>query len=74
MIELNERETLQGREVLLGGIVTGFREGMTRTESLTESWRSRISRVVARSLFSDRDYIEYSKYGKIGMYLLITAV
>lgn len=24
MIELNERETLQGREVLLGGIVTGI--------------------------------------------------
>ena len=30
MVELNERETLQGREVLLGGIVTGFREGMTK--------------------------------------------
>ena len=73
MIELNERETLQGREVLLGGIVTGFREGMTKNgkpygilkiEDFTGSGEI--------PLFG-QDYIEYSKYGKIGMYLLITA-
>lgn len=73
MVELNERETLQGREVLLGGIVTGFREGMTKNgkpygilkiEDFTGSGEI--------PLFG-QDYIEYSKYGKIGMYLLITA-
>ena len=73
MVELNERETLQGREVLLGGIVTGFREGMTKNgkpygilkiEDFTGSGEIQ--------LFG-QDYIEYSKYGKIGMYLLITA-
>ena len=73
MVELNERETLQGREVLLGGIVTGFREGVTKTgkpygilkiEDFTGSGEI--------PLFG-QDYIEYSKYGKIGMYLLITA-
>lgn len=73
MVELNERETLQGREILLGGIVTGFREGMTKNgkpygilkiEDFTGSGEI--------PLFG-QDYIEYSKYGKIGMYLLITA-
>lgn len=31
MVELNDKETLVGREVLAGGIVTGFREGTTKT-------------------------------------------
>ena len=72
MVELNDKETLVGREVLAGGIVTGFREGTTKTgnpfgilkvEDFTGSG--------AIALFG-QDYIEYSKYGKPGMYLLIS--
>lgn len=73
MVEIAEREALRGREILLGGIVTGFREGMTKMgkpygilkiEDFTGSGEI--------ALFGN-DYIEYSKYGKVGMYLLITA-
>ncbi len=69
--DLNEKETLQGREILMGGIVTGFREGTTRNgkqygilklEDFTGSGEI--------ALFGS-DYIEYAKYGKMGMYLLI---
>lgn len=71
--ELADRESLKGRELLLGGIVTGFREGMTKMgkpygilklEDFTGSGEI--------ALFGN-DYIDYSKYGKPGMYLLITA-
>ncbi len=73
MAEIADREALRGREMLLGGIVTGFREGMTKMgkpygilkiEDFTGSGEI--------ALFGN-DYIEYGKYGKVGMYLLITA-
>ena len=73
VVELNDRETLQGREILMGGIVTGFREGTTKTgkpygilklEDFTGSGEI--------ALFG-QDYIDYGRYGKSGMYLLITA-
>ena len=73
MAEINDRESLKGREMLLGGIVTDFREGMTKTgkpygvvkiEDFTGSGEI--------ALFGN-NYIEYSKYCKPGMYLLITA-
>ena len=56
----------------MGGIVTGFREGMTKTgkpygilkvEDFTGSGEI--------PLFG-QDYIDYAKYGKMGMYLLIS--
>ena len=71
--ELNDRETLQGREILMGGIVTGFREGTTKTgkpfgilklEDFTGSGEI--------ALFG-QDYIDYGRYGKPGMYLLVAA-
>ena len=72
MVELNDKETLVGREVLAGGIVTGFREGTTKTGNpfgilMVEDFTG--SGEIA--LFG-QDYIEYSKYGKPGMYLLIS--
>ncbi len=73
MAELSDRDVLKGREILLGGIVTDFREGLTRTgkhygvvkmEDYTGSGEI--------ALFGD-DYINYSKFCKLGMYLLINA-
>lgn len=73
MAELADRDALRGREILMGGIVTNFREGMTKTgkpfgilkvEDFTGSGEI--------ALFGN-DYIEYGKYGKQGMYLLISA-
>ena len=72
MVELTDKETLKGREILMGGIVTGFREGMTKTgkpygilkvEDFTGSGEI--------PLFG-QDYIDYAKYGIMGMYLLIS--
>ena len=72
MAELEDKDALNGREILMGGIVTGFREGMTKTgkpygilkvEDFTGSGEI--------PLFG-QDYIDYAKYGKIGMYLLIS--
>ena len=73
VIELKDRESLKGRDILLGGIVTATREGMSKTgkpycivkiEDFTGSDEI--------PLFGN-DYIEYSKYCKTGMYLLINA-
>ena len=73
MAEINDRDSLKGRELLLGGIVTAFREGTTKNgkpygivkiEDFTGSGEI--------ALFGN-DYIEYSKYCKTGMYLLINA-
>ncbi|WP_165154327.1 DNA polymerase III subunit alpha [Parabacteroides sp. ZJ-118] len=73
MIELNERETLQGREVLLGGIVTGFREGMTKNGKPYGILKIEDFTGGGEIPLFGQDYIEYNKYGKIGMYLLIAA-
>lgn len=71
MVEFNDKESLIGRDVLAGGIVSGFREGTTKTgnpfgilkvEDFTGSGEI--------ALFGE-NYVEYSKYGKVGMYLLI---
>lgn len=73
MVELADKESLKGRELLMGGIVTGFREGTTKMgkpygilkiEDFTGSGEI--------ALFGN-DYIEYSKYGRLGMYLLFNA-
>lgn len=71
--EIADRDALKGREILMGGIVTGFREGTTKNgkpygvlkiEDFTGSGEI--------ALFGN-DYIEYSKYGRPGMYLLVSA-
>ena len=71
--ELADREELKGRELLMGGIVTDYREGTTKNgkpygivklEDFTGSGEI--------ALFGD-DFIQYSRYCRLGMYLLITA-
>ncbi|MDR1525753.1 MAG: DNA polymerase III subunit alpha, partial [Tannerella sp.] len=73
MADINNREDLKNKELVLGGIVTAFREGKTKLdrpygiitiEDFTGSGEI--------PLFGN-DYINYSKYGKLGMYLFIRA-
>ncbi|MDR1330870.1 MAG: DNA polymerase III subunit alpha [Tannerella sp.] len=73
MVNIGELEPLKGRDLLFGGIVTDVREGVGKTgrpymiikiEDFTGSGEI--------PLFGN-NYIEYSKYGKLGMYLLINA-
>lgn len=73
MADLVDKEPLKGKDLLLGGIVTDIREGITRNgkpfmivkmEDFTGSGEI--------ALFGN-DYIEYGKYCKPGMYLLLRA-
>ncbi|MDR0573097.1 MAG: DNA polymerase III subunit alpha [Tannerella sp.] len=73
MAEINEREELRNKELLLGGIVTGFREGTTKRGSpygiLTVEDFTGSGEI---PLFGN-DYINYGKFGRLGMYLFIRA-
>lgn len=72
-VDSREWEEFQNKELLLGGIVTGYREGLTKTgkpygiikiEDMSGSGEV--------PLFGD-NYINFSKYGKEGLYLYIKA-
>ncbi|MDH6535190.1 DNA polymerase III subunit alpha [Parabacteroides sp. 52] len=71
VVELNDRESLKGRELLLGGIVTDFREGITKTGKPYGILKIEDFTGSAEIALFGNDYIEYGKYGRPGMYLLI---
>ena len=71
--ELSNRENLQGKELLLGGIVTGFREGMTKAGKPYGILMLEDFTGTGEIALFGQDYINYSKYGKIGMCLFINA-
>lgn len=73
VVELNDRDTLQGREILMGGIVTGFREGTTKTGKPFGILKMEDFSGSGEIALFGQDYIDYGRYGKLGMYLLITA-
>jgi DNA polymerase-3 subunit alpha len=73
VVELNERDTLQGRELLLGGIVTEAREGMTKKGNPYGVMKIEDYTGNAEIALFGNDYVDYSKYFKVGMYLLIRA-
>ncbi|MDR2384986.1 MAG: DNA polymerase III subunit alpha [Tannerella sp.] len=71
MADTGDKEQFKNKDLLLGGIVTGFREGYTKQgnpygiltlEDFTGSGDI--------ALFG-KDYIDYAKFGKEGMYLFI---
>jgi len=73
MSDLSDLAELKNKELLLGGIVTKFREGMTKRgdpygiitmEDFTGSGEI--------PLFGN-DFVNYGKYGKQGMYLYVKA-
>ncbi len=69
--ELNDKDSLVGRDMLFGGIVTDFREGMTKKGSPYGIIKLEDFTGSSELPLFGKDYIEYSKYGKPGMYLLI---
>jgi DNA polymerase-3 subunit alpha len=69
--ELNDKNSLKGREILTGGIVTEAREGTTRNGSPYGVLKIEDFTGNAEIAFFGNDYVEYNKYFRVGMYLLI---
>lgn len=71
MAEIEDKDALKNKEVMLGGLVSSIREGITKTnkpymilkiEDFTGSGEV--------PLFGD-DYINFGKYGRPGLYILL---
>ncbi|MDR1357107.1 MAG: DNA polymerase III subunit alpha [Tannerellaceae bacterium] len=71
--ELNDLDKLQGREILVGGIVTDAREGMTKKGNPYGVMKIEDFTGNAEIALFGKEYVEYGKFFRIGMYLLITA-
>jgi DNA polymerase-3 subunit alpha len=71
--ELSHPEDLQGRELLLGGIVTETREGMTKKGNPYGVMKIEDYTGNAEIALFGNEYVDFSKYFKVGMYLLIRA-
>jgi DNA polymerase-3 subunit alpha len=73
MADLEDREALKNKDLILGGIVTGFRERTTKRGHpygvLTIEDFTGCGEI---ALFGN-DYVEYGKYGIPGMYLFLRA-
>ena len=74
MSEMNDLVALKNKELLLGGIVTAFREGMTKRGSQYGIITMEDYTGSNEIPLWGNDYINYSKFGKPGMYLLIRAI
>ncbi|GHT43605.1 hypothetical protein FACS189438_1150 [Bacteroidia bacterium] len=72
-IELNEIETLQGREILVGGIVTEAREANTKKGMPFGKMKIEDFSGSAEITLFGNDYLNVSQYFKEGRYLLIRA-
>lgn len=73
MVEINDKDSLVGKELLFGGIVTDFREGMTKKGSPYGIIKIEDFTGSGEVALFGKDYIDYGKFGKQGMYLLIKA-
>jgi len=71
VIELNEKENLLGKDLMFGGIVTDYREGMTKKGSPYGIIKIEDFTGSGEIALFGANYINYSKYGKPGMYLLV---
>ncbi len=72
MKELSEdKYALKGREIVMGGIVVGFREGMTKMGKPFGILKLEDYTGNAEIPLFGNDYIEYGKYCRPNMYLLI---
>ncbi|MDH6306801.1 DNA polymerase-3 subunit alpha [Parabacteroides sp. PF5-5] len=71
--ELNDRESLQGREIVMGGIVTECREGTTKKGSPYGVMKIEDFTGSSEIALFGNTYVDFSKYFRVGMYLLINA-
>ena len=71
MTEMNDKSSLLGRDIVIGGIVTGFREGMGRNGRPYGFLKMEDYSGTAEIALFGEDFINYRKYGYNGMYLLI---
>ncbi|MCP9613052.1 DNA polymerase III subunit alpha [Coprobacter tertius] len=71
MVELADRSALIGREIVMGGIVTGFREGMTKRGKPFGILKIEDYSGTAEIPLFGNDFVDYRKFGFNGMYLLI---
>lgn len=71
--ELDDREALNGKELLFGGIVSDTREGITKTGKPYMIVRIEDFESSGEIPFFGDDYINFSKYGKKGLSLLFKA-
>jgi len=67
----DDKYALKGREIVMGGIVTAFREGMTKTGKPFGILKLEDYTGTAEVPLFGNDFIEYAKYGRPNMYLLI---
>ncbi len=73
MKELSEDKfALKGREIMMGGIVIGFREGITKMGKPFGILKLEDYTGSAEIPLFGNDYIDYAKYCRPNMYLLIT--
>ncbi|MCD8178813.1 MAG: DNA polymerase III subunit alpha [Tannerellaceae bacterium] len=73
VIELIDLPSIQGREVLMGGIVTEVREGTTRKGHPYGIMKIEDFTGSAEIALFGQDYVDYGKYCRPGIYLLINA-
>ncbi|MCC8154540.1 MAG: DNA polymerase III subunit alpha, partial [Tannerellaceae bacterium] len=71
--EINDLPSIQGREILMGGIVTEVREGTTRKGHPYGVMKIEDFSGSAEIALFGQDYVEHGKYFRIGIYLLINA-
>jgi DNA polymerase-3 subunit alpha len=69
----NNRELLKGKELVLGGIVAGSREGTTKNGKPYMIVTMEDFTGTGEIPLFGNDYIDFNKYGKPGIYLLLKA-
>lgn len=69
VIELSDIAALANKDLTFGGIVTGFKEGMTRTGNPYGIIRLEDYSGTGEIALFGKDYVDYRKFGVVGMYL-----
>jgi DNA polymerase-3 subunit alpha len=72
MAEFANPSSLYGREIVVGGIVTGGREGLTRKGAPYGSIRLEDYSGTNEFMLFGKDYVDYANYRANGLYLLIS--
>lgn len=71
MPELEDKDNLKNKELIFGGLVTGVREGMTKNGKPFMIIKIEDFSGSGEIALFGEDCVEYGKYGRLGLYLLI---